>query len=149
LRSVGNISILCVVNSESVMLEVPEEISRAQSVGTRWIITTSLLWGSWCCGCLLPDVDVDLTGISRWLSCKRGHNGELLLSPDSSGSIGVFRLLSLLVCYSILWWYVYRDDQDLAIWVSKSSPRQFGEVVVWATWNARRSEDDSWFILQW
>jgi hypothetical protein len=50
------------------------------------------------------------------LACNWGRNGELLLSPDGSGGIGVFTLLSLLVCFSILWWYVRRDDQDLAIW---------------------------------
>jgi hypothetical protein len=65
---------------------------------------------------LLLDVDVDLTGISRWLAYNWGHNGELLLSLDSSGSIGVFMLLSFLICFSILWWHVRRDDQDLAIW---------------------------------
>jgi hypothetical protein len=65
---------------------------------------------------LLPNVDVDLTGISRWLACNWDSNGELLLSPDGSGSIGVFTLLSLLVCFSILWWHVCRDDKDLAIW---------------------------------
>jgi hypothetical protein len=39
-----------------------------------------------------------------------------LLSPDGSGNIEVFTLLSLLVCFSILWWHVRRDYQDLAIW---------------------------------
>jgi hypothetical protein len=38
-----------------------------------------------------------------------------LLSADGSGSIGVFTLLTLLVCFSILWWYIRRDDQDLAV----------------------------------
>jgi hypothetical protein len=33
-----------------------------------------------------------------------------LLSPDGSGSIGVFTLLSLFVCFSILWWHIRRDD---------------------------------------
>jgi hypothetical protein len=74
------------------------------------------MWGSWCRKCLLSDIDVDLTGISRWLACTWGRNGELLLSPDGSGSIGVFTLLSLLVCFSFFWWHVRRDDQDLAIW---------------------------------
>jgi hypothetical protein len=64
----------------------------------------------------LPDVDVNLTGISRWLACTWGRDGVLLLSLDSSGSIGIFKLLSLLVCFSILWWHIRRDDQDLAIW---------------------------------
>jgi hypothetical protein len=38
-----------------------------------------------------------------------------LLSSDGSGSIGVLTLLALLVCFSILWWYIRRDGQDLAI----------------------------------
>jgi hypothetical protein len=50
------------------------------------------------------------------MACNWGRNGELLLPPDGSGSIGVLTLLSLFVCFSILWWYVRRDDQDLAIW---------------------------------
>jgi hypothetical protein len=93
-----------------------------QSVNTRWIVAASLLRGSWCRGCLLPDVEVDLTSISWWVACTWGHNGELLLSPDGSGSFGDFTLLLLLVYFSILWWHVCRDDQDLAIWVSNSSP---------------------------
>jgi hypothetical protein len=55
---------------------------------------------------LLPDIGVDLTGVSRWLACTWGINNELLLSPDGSGSIGVFTLLQ---------WHIRRDDQDLAI----------------------------------
>jgi hypothetical protein len=38
-----------------------------------------------------------------------------LLSSDGSGSISVFMFLTLLVCFSILRWYICRDDQDLAI----------------------------------
>jgi hypothetical protein len=38
-----------------------------------------------------------------------------LLSSNSSGSIGVFTLLTLRVCFSILRWYICRDGQDLAI----------------------------------
>jgi hypothetical protein len=53
-----------VVNFESIALEVPEEIERTQSAGTRWIITASLQWGSWCHKRLLTDVGVDLTGNS-------------------------------------------------------------------------------------
>jgi hypothetical protein len=57
-----------VVNFESITLEVPEEISHMQSIGTRWIITASLLWGSWCHKRLLPGVSVDLSGIGIDLS---------------------------------------------------------------------------------
>jgi hypothetical protein len=38
-----------------------------------------------------------------------------LLSSNSSGSVGVFTLLTLRVCLSVLRWYICRDDQDLAI----------------------------------
>jgi hypothetical protein len=37
------------------------------------------------------------------------------LSSDSSGSIGVFMLLTLLICFSTLRWYIRRDDQDVVI----------------------------------
>jgi hypothetical protein len=38
-----------------------------------------------------------------------------LLSSNSSVSVGVFTLLMLCVCLSVLQWYIYREDQDLAI----------------------------------
>jgi hypothetical protein len=38
-----------------------------------------------------------------------------LLSSDSSGGVGIFTLLTLHVCFSVSWWYICRDDQDLAI----------------------------------
>jgi hypothetical protein len=62
------------------VLKVPEEISCTQSVGTRWIIVASLLWGSWCYKCLLFDVGVDLTGVSQLLACSWGSSSKLLLS---------------------------------------------------------------------
>jgi hypothetical protein len=99
----------------SVALEVLEEVSGTQSVGTRWIIAASLLWGSWCRRCLLPDVGVDLTGVNRLLACTWCRSSELLLSSNRSGSIGVLTLLTLFICFSILWWYIRRDGQDLAI----------------------------------
>jgi hypothetical protein len=34
-----------------------------QSVGTRWIILASLLWGSWCHKCLLRSIGVGLSVI--------------------------------------------------------------------------------------
>jgi hypothetical protein len=86
-----------------------------QSVGTRWIIVASLLWGSWCRRCLLPDVGIDLSGVSRLLGYTWGSNNDLLLSSDGSGSISVLTLLTLLVCFSILRWYIRRYSQDLAI----------------------------------
>jgi hypothetical protein len=38
-----------------------------------------------------------------------------LLSSDSSGSIDVFTLLTLFICFSILRWYIRKDDQGLTI----------------------------------
>jgi hypothetical protein len=38
-----------------------------------------------------------------------------LLSSDSSVGVGVFTLLTLRVCFSVLRWYICRDDQDLTI----------------------------------
>jgi hypothetical protein len=37
------------------------------------------------------------------------------LSSNSSSSVGVITLLALLICLSILRWYICKDDQDLAI----------------------------------
>jgi hypothetical protein len=69
--------------------------------------------------CLLPGVGVDLSSIERlltWLlACTWGSSGDLLLSSDSSSSISVLTLLALLICFSILRWYICRGDQDLAI----------------------------------
>jgi hypothetical protein len=87
-----------------------------QSVGTRWIITASLLWSCWCHKRLLSDVGVDLTAISQLLAYSWGSNGELLLSSNSSGSISVLTFLVLLVRFSFLRWYIRRDGQDLAIY---------------------------------
>jgi hypothetical protein len=38
-----------------------------------------------------------------------------LISSDNSSSVSVLTLLVLLICFSILRWYIRRDDQDLAI----------------------------------
>jgi hypothetical protein len=75
----------------------------------------SLLWGSWCRRCLLPNVGVDLSSISWLLAYTWDSDRELLLSSDGFGSIGIFTLLMLLICFSILWRYIRRDDQDLVI----------------------------------
>jgi hypothetical protein len=74
-----------------------------------------LLWSSWCRECLLLDVGVDLSSVSRLVACTWGSSSELLLLPDGSGSIGVFTLLTLLICFFILRQYIRRDDQDLVI----------------------------------
>jgi hypothetical protein len=34
----------------------------------------------------------------------------------NSGGVGVLALYALLICLSVLRWYIRRDDQDLAIW---------------------------------
>jgi hypothetical protein len=65
--------------------------------------------------CLLPDVGVDLSGVSRLLACTWGSNNDLLLSSDGFGRISVLTLLTLLVYFSILRRYVCRDNQDLAV----------------------------------
>jgi hypothetical protein len=80
---------------------------------------TSLLRGSWCRRCLLTGVVIDLSVI-KWLltwllTCAWDSNGKFLLSSNSSSSIGILALLALFIYLSILWWYVYRNDQDLAI----------------------------------
>jgi hypothetical protein len=38
-----------------------------------------------------------------------------LLPTSSSGGVGVPALQVLFACFSILRWYIRRDDQDLAI----------------------------------
>jgi hypothetical protein len=114
-KSGSQVGLRGIVNFESIALEVPEDVSRMYSVGTRWIVVASLLWGSWCCRYLLLDVGVDLTGVSRLLACTWGSSSELLLSSSSSGGIGVLTFLTLFIYFSILRWYIRRDGQDLAI----------------------------------
>jgi hypothetical protein len=76
----------------------------------------SLLWSCWYHERLLLGVGVDLSGVGRWKACSWGSNRDLLLSSHSSGDVGVFSLLTLRICLFILWWYICRDNQDLAIW---------------------------------
>jgi hypothetical protein len=75
----------------------------------------SLLWGRSCHKCLFHGVGIDLSGVSRLKACTWGNNYDLLLSLNSSGSVGVFALLKLHICFSILRWYICRDGQELAI----------------------------------
>jgi hypothetical protein len=89
----------------------------------------SLLWSSWCHECLLrsigvvlasigidlTDIGIDLSVVNRLNACTWGSRCDLLLSSDSSGGDGVFMLLTLHVCFSILGWYIRRDEQDLTI----------------------------------
>jgi hypothetical protein len=75
----------------------------------------SLLWGRWCHKCLLRGVGIDLSGVSRLKACTWGSGCDLLLLSNGTGSVGVFALLTLHICFSILRWYICRDGQDLAI----------------------------------
>jgi hypothetical protein len=61
----------------------------------------------------LRGIGVDLSDISQLEICTWGN--DLLLSSDSSVGVGVFTLLTLRVCFSVLRWYICRDDQDLTI----------------------------------
>jgi hypothetical protein len=74
------------------------------------------LWGRWCHEFLLRGISIDLSGVSRLKACTWGSGGDFSLSSDGSGGVSVFTLLALRVCFSILRWYIRRDDQDLAIW---------------------------------
>jgi hypothetical protein len=76
----------------------------------------SLLWSCSYPECLLLGVGVDLSGVGRWKACSWGSGRELLLLSNSSGSVGIFSLLTLRICLSVLRWYICKDDQDLAIW---------------------------------
>jgi hypothetical protein len=62
---------------------------------------------------------IDLSGVKQlltWLlTCDWGSSSKFLLSRNSSSGVSILTLLALLICLSILWWYVYRNDQDLAI----------------------------------
>jgi hypothetical protein len=48
-------------------------------------------------------------------ACTWGSGCDLLLLSNGTGSVGVFALLTLHICFSILRWYICRDGQDLAI----------------------------------
>jgi hypothetical protein len=68
----------------------------------------SLLWGCWCHKCLLHEIGVDLSDIGQLEVCTWGS--YFLLSSNSSGGVGVFTLLTLRVFFSVLQWYICRDD---------------------------------------
>jgi hypothetical protein len=108
-----------IVNLKAITLKVSEEVSGTYSVGAMLIVVASLLRGGRCRRCLLPGVVINLSGVERlltWLLAYTwGSSHKLLLSSNSSGSVGVLTLLVLLICLSILRWYICRDDQDLAI----------------------------------
>jgi hypothetical protein len=75
----------------------------------------SLLWGRRCHKCLLHEVGIDLSGVSRLKTCSWGSGCDVLLSSDSLVSVGVFTLLTLRLYLFVLRWYICRDDQDLVI----------------------------------
>jgi hypothetical protein len=115
------------------VLEVPEELTHCSLLargGPSWrrccraavaiCACCATLVGLSGVGIDLPSIGVDLSGIdlsgiSRLKACTWGSSCDHLLLSDSSGSIGVFTLLTLRVCFSISWRYIRRDDQDLAI----------------------------------
>jgi hypothetical protein len=68
-KSSSQVGLRRVVDFESIALEVLEEVSCMQYVGTRWINMASLLLGSRCCRCLLLNVGVDLSSVSWLLAC--------------------------------------------------------------------------------
>jgi hypothetical protein len=68
----------------------------------------SLMWGRWCHKCLLCGIGVDLSDIGQLEVCTWG--GDLLLPSDSSGGVGVFTLLTLRIYFSVLRWYIFKDN---------------------------------------
>jgi hypothetical protein len=100
-----------VVDFEAIPLKVPQEVPGKQAVCTRF----TLLRVCWCHGCLLLDVVVNLPSVAWLLTCNWDSCSEFLLPTNSSSSVGVLALLAWFICFSILWWYVHRDDQELAI----------------------------------
>jgi hypothetical protein len=95
-------------------------------IRTRLIVLLARLRSGSCRGCLLVGVVVDLPGVDWlliWLlTCSWDSSSEFLLPTNSSGSVGVLSLLALFVYFSILRWYIRRDDQDSRSRVSSSSP---------------------------
>jgi hypothetical protein len=99
------------IDFEAITLKVPQEVSSTQAVRTRF----TPLRVCWCRGCLLPDVVVALPNIGYVLTYDWSSCSEFLLPTSSSCGIGVLALYALFVCFSVLRWYVRRDNQDLAI----------------------------------
>jgi hypothetical protein len=100
-----------VVDFEANPLKVPQEVFGMQADRTRFM----LLRVCWCCGCLHPDVVVALPGVACVLTCGWGSCSKFLLPTSGSAGVGVLTLHTLFVCFSILRWYICRDDQDLVI----------------------------------
>jgi hypothetical protein len=55
-----------------VLLKVPQVVSDAQAVSTRFIALLVWLMGSWSCGCLYVDVNITLSCVAYMLTCSRG-----------------------------------------------------------------------------
>jgi hypothetical protein len=100
-----------VVDFEAIPLKVPHEVSGTQAVRTRFM----LLRVCWCRRCLFSDVVVALPNISCVLTCGWSNCSEFLLPMSSSAGVGVLALHVLFISFSILRWYIRRDDQDLAV----------------------------------
>jgi hypothetical protein len=82
-------------------------------VCTLFIALLAWLRGSW--WYLRPDVVVDLPSVDWLLTCSWDSYSQLLLSTYHSVSVSILALLALFICFSILRWYICRDNQDLAI----------------------------------
>jgi hypothetical protein len=63
----------------------------------------------------LRDIVIDLFDVNQLLTSAWSGSGKILLSSNSLGNVGVLVLLALLVGFSILRWYIRRNDQDLVI----------------------------------
>jgi hypothetical protein len=74
-----------------------------------------LLMVCWSCRCLHSDVVVALPSIACVLTSGWGRCSEFLLPTSSFVGVGVLTLYVLLICLSILGWYICRNDQDLTI----------------------------------
>jgi hypothetical protein len=86
-----------VVYFEALSLKVPQEVSGAQAIRTRFIALLAWPRGGWCRGCLLPGVVVDLPSVDCLLTCSWDSCSEFLFPTNSSGGVGVLTLLALFI----------------------------------------------------
>jgi hypothetical protein len=100
-----------IVDFKAIVLKVPQEVSGTQ---VAWM-TFMVLVICWSYGSLFPDVVVALPSISCVLACDWSSCSEFLLPTSSHVGVGVFTLLALCICFSILRWSIHRDNQDLTV----------------------------------
>jgi hypothetical protein len=65
---------------------------------------------------LRPDVVIALSSVRCVLTCGWRSGSKFLLPTSGSGGVGVLVLHVLFVYFSILMWYICKDDQDLTIY---------------------------------